>query len=103
MFYLLPAIPAAIDYHAVAVLETQLICEVTDDFPEVRNQFTVIVFEFGNRADRFTWDDQYMGGRLWRYVMKSKTLFVLVNNVSRNFTGYNFLEDILFRHCTRPV
>jgi hypothetical protein len=37
MFYLLPAIPAAIDYHAVAVLETQLICEVTDDFPEVRN------------------------------------------------------------------
>ncbi len=92
----LPAIPAAVDDHAVAGRQMLLCSYQVCHMQQVAGQCTVQ--RTVKARDRLTRNDQDMRGRLGCNVPKGYTVYVLVYDISRNLAPDDALKECVRSH-----
>ena len=89
----LAAFLAVIDDQAEIIRGAQIVGYAFSRQQQMAEQFPVLVGRIGQPPDIFFRDDQYVMGGLRRDVFERQAQFVFINDVGRNFSGDNFIEE----------
>ena len=91
----LPAIGAAVDDHAVTVLQAEFFGEIADHEPQMGDQRRVVIGKCIEIGDLLLRNHQHMRRRFWRNIAKRQAAIILVHNVGGNFTIDDAFENRL--------
>ncbi len=80
-----------------------IVGDLACDLVDMADEFIVGSRQIQRRTDMLPGYDQEMVGRLGVDVFDDDDLIVLVNKLSRYFSGYDFTEDAIVRHVLLPL
>ena len=105
----LTAVLAGVDNRSVAFCQAEFRCNLGNHVQQVAAELSVLCCQLIKRNDWFPWNQQNMHRSLWTDIMESQAEIVFVDDVGRDLTINDLLEDgheqhflqdaIKIRHC----